>query len=181
MPQGSFGVNAMSHLQTDGAAIIAAERHRQIDVEGWSHDHDDRHSGGELLRAAIAYLEAGYGQVRGRDVKSLPPMGWPFEQSWWKPKDAERNLARAGAFIAAEIDRLRRMPRPIYRVQLEAGVWLSAGYGDPPRTCDPENAASFTTRVEAEAAKSEARCYRPFVNAVIQSSIAPLGGKNAAS
>lgn len=38
-------------------------------------------------------------------------MMWPFSQEWWKPTpdDRIRELAKAGALIAAEIDRLQRM------------------------------------------------------------------------
>ena len=38
----------------NGVELIAAERTRQIDVEGWMPDHDDQHSQGELARAAKA-------------------------------------------------------------------------------------------------------------------------------
>jgi hypothetical protein len=34
---------------------------------------------------------------------------WPWDPSWWKPSpDPIRNLVKAGALIAAEIDRLQR-------------------------------------------------------------------------
>jgi hypothetical protein len=33
---------------------------------------------------------------------------WPWEWSFWKPRDPVRNLVIAGALIAAEIDRLQR-------------------------------------------------------------------------
>lgn len=161
----------------NGAEQITAERRRQVDQEGWSPSHDATHSHGELLRAAIAYLEAAYGQGVGREVTSRPPMGWPFGEMWWKPSDATRNLVKAGALIAAEIDRLQRLPRCVYRVQIEPGVWLAPGYGDPPRALDSANAAVFASMIEAEAAMAEARIYRPFANAVIESAIAPLGGK----
>jgi hypothetical protein len=35
------------------------------------------------------------------------PEDWPFDPSWWKPsEDRVRDLVKAGALIAAEIDRL---------------------------------------------------------------------------
>ena len=34
---------------------ITAERKRQIEVEGWSSEHDDVHTGGEMALAAAAY------------------------------------------------------------------------------------------------------------------------------
>jgi hypothetical protein len=39
-----------------GIELIAAERQRQQAVEGWTPEHDRHHSGGELARAATAYL-----------------------------------------------------------------------------------------------------------------------------
>ena len=93
----------------NGVEIIYAERVRQIEKEGWTPEHDAEHDQGELLRAATSYLDCAYGQEMGRPFPSKPPMGWPFESKWWKPSDdPKRNLEKAGAFIAAEIDRLVR-------------------------------------------------------------------------
>lgn len=34
---------------------------------------------------------------------------WPWDENWWKPSlDPIRNLVKAGALLAAEIDRLQR-------------------------------------------------------------------------
>lgn len=86
----------------DGAEIIAAERKRQIEQEGWSEEHDDAHKWGELAWAATCY--------------AMPPLdgrglNWPWDRKWWKPTpdDRIRELAKAGALIAAEIDRLKRL------------------------------------------------------------------------
>lgn len=39
---------------------IAAERQRQIEVEGWTPNHDDEHDRGEMANAAACYaLSAG--------------------------------------------------------------------------------------------------------------------------
>lgn len=38
------------------------------------------------------------------------PIGWAWK--WWKPKDRRQNLVRAGALIAAEIERLDRAAGP---------------------------------------------------------------------
>lgn len=90
-------------VQVDGVGLIAAERQRQIEHEGWSKDHDaDDHDTGELGLAAAAYaLEA------VRPARELNRAIWPWDETWWKPKDPIRNLVRAGALIAAEIDRLQ--------------------------------------------------------------------------
>lgn len=38
---------------------------------------------------------------------------WPWDVSWWKPTpDVEGNLVKAGALIAAELDRLARSRQP---------------------------------------------------------------------
>ncbi len=87
--------------QMTGAESIAAERQRQIDEEGWTAKHDDTFWSGQLVYAAISYARA-----RNRD--SRPPGMWPWTSEWWKPKDYRSNLVRAGALIAAEIDRLDR-------------------------------------------------------------------------
>jgi hypothetical protein len=75
---------------------IAAERRRQIEVEGFSAAHDDRHAEGELAEAAACYA------VRRLNAR------WPWDLEWWKPKGIRRNLIKAAALIIAEIERLDR-------------------------------------------------------------------------
>lgn len=94
-----------------GAEMISIERVRQISKEGYSQEHDDSHTGGELVTAAIAYATAAQRQQFYRnkaDLDFVREMYWPFEAKWWKPKDQIHNLVIAGALIAAEIDRLQR-------------------------------------------------------------------------
>ena len=84
-----------------GVEMIAAERQRQIGEEGWTPEHDAKHIDGELRDAGIAYAMVCDDRA-GENAESLFP--WP---AWWKPsEDPVRNLAKAGALIAAEIDRL---------------------------------------------------------------------------
>jgi hypothetical protein len=93
---------------SSGVVLIAAERQRQIDVEGWTPEHDDEHSSSELNRAARFYAKKAQYPESYTDVKA--PMGWPWDTEWWKPSpDPIRNLVKAGALIAAEIDRLQRL------------------------------------------------------------------------
>lgn len=88
----------------DGAALIAIERQRQIEKEQWSAAHDDDHTDSELAAAGAAY--ALYAQA---GAGSHPAPCWPWHAEWWKPTDDPvRNLVKAGALIAAEIDRLQR-------------------------------------------------------------------------
>lgn len=94
-----------------GAERIAAERQRQIEVEGWTADHDAEHTDGELRYAAAWYARRA---MKGSHPMTNPvPDGWPWDPSWWKPSaDPIRNLEKAGALIAAEIDRLEREATP---------------------------------------------------------------------
>lgn len=91
--------------------LIAEERARQISVEGWTPEHDDKHMAGEIAMAAVCYAMVPY--VRD----SAPPAGktpvyryWPWNRHWWKPcpDDRVRELVKAGALLAAEIDRIQR-------------------------------------------------------------------------
>lgn len=91
----------------DGLQRIIAERKRQVEQEGWDEDHDNGHWLGELSAAACCYAEAAEKQVIGLTVEISA--SWPWTHDWWKPSDDPiRNLERAGALIAAEIDRLLR-------------------------------------------------------------------------
>jgi hypothetical protein len=80
----------------DGAALIAAERRRQVTEEGWTPEHDAQHRNGELIRAAAVYATDAADLIIG-----WWPRGWEF-----KADSRVRMLAKAGALIAAEIDRL---------------------------------------------------------------------------
>lgn len=86
----------------DGISMIAAERERQITVEGWTANHDDAHSDGSLAIAASCYARAA-----GQNVPASW-IGWPWEDGWKPSCDRVRDLVKAGALIAAEIDRLQR-------------------------------------------------------------------------
>lgn len=85
--------------------MIATERKRQTEVEGWTDQHDRQHRDGELAAAGMIYLHW--------DTEHRPPvhsdgtpLGWPWAARWFKPKDKISNLVRAGALFVAENDRL---------------------------------------------------------------------------
>lgn len=99
-------------LAKTGAELIAEERQRQIEQEGWSANHDDLHDRFQLSNAAMAYLNPS----NSTHVRTF----WPWDWKWWKPaqpKDFDekyasyhiKDLVKAGALIAAEIDRLQRL------------------------------------------------------------------------
>jgi hypothetical protein len=90
-----------------GVDLIAAERARQQRVEGWTPAHDDTHDKGEMLDAAACYAAVVKFPAL---IRRGSPSTWPWALSWWKPSDDPiRNLVKAGALIAAEIDRLQRV------------------------------------------------------------------------
>lgn len=93
-----------------GIEIISDERQRQLDEEGWTPEHDSQHSDGELAIASACYAMA----ERERDIEEFginggPLIFWPWDDKWWKPtpNDRIRELAKSGALIAAEIDRIQ--------------------------------------------------------------------------
>lgn len=90
--------------------LIAAERNRQISVEGFTPTHDDKHDENQLANAAACYaLDHGLSEKEIWD-KPLLDYLWPWEPEWWKPESSRiRNLVKAGALIVAEIDRLQRI------------------------------------------------------------------------
>lgn len=92
----------------DGVSLIAAERRRQINDEGWSPEHDDEHDDGQLATAAACY--AAPEKCDGTRPRSAILAHWPWLLSWWKPTPTHRirELVKAGALCAAEIDRLKR-------------------------------------------------------------------------
>lgn len=102
-----------------GIELIAAERARQLSEEGWTVEHDDEHNGGELVRAAVAYADCNPVMKLRHESFVLKSQrakmvifsdAWPWGWGWYKPspEDPIRNLVKAGALIAAEIDRMQR-------------------------------------------------------------------------
>lgn len=102
-----------------GVEIIGAERGKQVNKHGYSLSHDLTHDSGQLTDAAIAYIrfnlydsnegdrdEADFGDPDAPVV--MIPSEWPFLPEEFHGIDDDRitQLAKAGAFIAAEIDRL---------------------------------------------------------------------------
>lgn len=83
---------------------IATERQRQIDVEGWSLEHDDLHTAGHMAYAAGCYTIGSVTEGKTGMITSY----WPWHKSWWKPDNKRRMLIKAGALIIAEIERLDR-------------------------------------------------------------------------
>lgn len=90
---------------SDGARAVADERRRQMTKLGWTPEEDDKWTSGQLASAAIAYLLCvPVGRAAAFDD---PKKYWPWGYTF-KPETDLRNLEKAGALIAAEIDRRKR-------------------------------------------------------------------------
>ncbi|MFW4930954.1 hypothetical protein ACOAOU_05340 [Pseudomonas aeruginosa] len=91
---------------------VQAERRRQITAEGWTPDHDDAHSHGEMARAAACYALAGSSAPNDGTAALLVSLAWPWDEQWWKPTTTRRDLVKACALGLAEIERLDRAAAP---------------------------------------------------------------------
>ena len=108
-----------------GIELIAEERQRQIDVKGYDANHDLHHNFEELTNAAKTYINAAFltteSKERGYSNEAAISwheynepwewkylkLGWPWEEDSFKPTTPLQDLIKAGALIAAAIDRLQ--------------------------------------------------------------------------
>lgn len=90
--------------QKTGVQLIVNERRRQIDEEHWSASHDANHYPSDALADAAACYALARKRKDGDPVRY-----WPWDLRYWKPtaNDRVRELVKAGALIAAEIDRIQ--------------------------------------------------------------------------
>lgn len=118
----------------NGVDRIATERQRQIEKEDWTPEHDDEHDDGSLALAAVCYaapttLLVPYGGHSYRDPwpeswddywdkrtqygssRSTPSDGVLPDPQTYTDQERIDLLTKAGALIAAEIDRLLRKGR----------------------------------------------------------------------
>jgi hypothetical protein len=97
--------SAREDALTGAAQSVLAERARQVAAEGWTPEHDDAHGDTQMAGAAACYALASVAHwAAGPAIQQF----WPWDEAWWKPSDARRNLVKAGALILAEIERLDR-------------------------------------------------------------------------
>ncbi|EPW8658432.1 TPA: hypothetical protein ACUT5J_001522 [Pseudomonas aeruginosa] len=89
--------------------FLDVRRRRQITAEGWTPEHDDQHSHGQMARAAACYALAGSSAPNDGTAALLVSLAWPWDEQWWKPSTARRDLIKAGALILAEIERIDRV------------------------------------------------------------------------
>lgn len=82
-----------------GVEQIIEERRKQINKYNYTRYHDSGYKNKELLFGALAYINSAlYGGFVGVE-------DWPFEMKYWHDEGYLESLKKAGAFIAAEIDR----------------------------------------------------------------------------
>jgi hypothetical protein len=97
-------VSEYSDKRMAGTELIAEERKRQIEKEGFTVEHDCNWPSDMLALAGAWYAIP---EVIRMDLKNSSFL-WPFELAWYKPTPGNRirELEKAGALIAAELDRL---------------------------------------------------------------------------
>lgn len=94
-----------------GIELISEERERQINVKGWTKENDALYMDESMALAAATYAipesERSGTLINDKLYPDLWPENWSDE--WWKPSPENRikELQKAGALIAAEIDRLQ--------------------------------------------------------------------------
>ena len=88
----------------NGVNLITNERQRQIDLEGYNAEHDDYHQNGALAIAAAAYIYSALGEGSYKNA-AIELLAGAFEI---KPSTPLKDLVKAGALVAAEIDRRLR-------------------------------------------------------------------------
>ncbi len=110
------GTISFAHHRTDQAGQVPqawldvqAERRRQVEAEGWTPEHDDEHSHGQMARAAACYALAGSSAPNDGTAALLVSLAWPWDEQWWKPSTARRDMVKACALGLAEIERLDRV------------------------------------------------------------------------
>ncbi|HGT3093183.1 TPA: hypothetical protein ACM2XW_004522 [Pseudomonas aeruginosa] len=81
---------------------VQAERRRQVEAEGWTPEHDDEHADGQMAQAA------GSSAPNDGTAALLVSLAWPWDEQWWKPSTARRDMVKACALALAEIERLDR-------------------------------------------------------------------------
>jgi hypothetical protein len=108
--------NHVQALLCGGVDLIAHERMRQKTEEGLTSEHDDTHNTGAMAMAAACYASPERLYVCRNNRKTIAFRDpWPWASCWDKRGASTRirDLVRAGALIAAEIDRLQRLEQKV--------------------------------------------------------------------
>lgn len=84
-----------------GIEQITEERVKQIGKYKYNAYHDAQYTKKELLLGALTYLKKAI-YDNGFELEKT----WPFEKKYFHDEGYVENIKKAGAFIAAELDRL---------------------------------------------------------------------------
>lgn len=96
-----------------GVQLIAEERRRQAS-EGFTSEHDQEHTSGEIAMAAACYaapLPIYTHEQQSSYIEFRDPFPWSTDYDKRKQHSRLRCLVIAGALIAAEIDRIQATKR----------------------------------------------------------------------
>ena len=88
-------------IEKSGIELITDERVKQIAKYRYHGMHDVLYTNKELLFAALAYLNTA---IYGASVGSED---WPWDMEYFKDEGYIESLKKAGALIAAELDRVQ--------------------------------------------------------------------------
>lgn len=95
-----------------GVELIAIERKRQIEELGYDYTHDNLYAGEQLAKAAAWYALPTFDRIKFESMqikdsfKNTVIHIWPWDRFYYKPSPENRikELTKAGALIAAQID-----------------------------------------------------------------------------
>ena len=108
-------------MKKTGIEFISEERLRHPNVEGWTEERDLQYTDEYLASVAACYAmpekQRDKYQSYSMELKNFFPRWWPESWAirWWKPTPENRikELAKAGALIAAEIDRIQNSSKSV--------------------------------------------------------------------
>lgn len=123
----AVGTKGMDHpIQKNPLELIALERKRQIEAEGFTPAHDDAHEFGELALVAALYASPVRLFEQAKDLSGDIYLRDPWPSDWFTKWDKRRYagdivepatytrqerfnlLVKSGALIVAEMERIQR-------------------------------------------------------------------------
>jgi len=91
----------------NGLELIAIELKRQIEELGYDYSNDELYANNQLADAGVCYaMKPEERDQENEEGVSLNLAIWPWDEKYWKPtpEDRIKELTKAGALIAAQID-----------------------------------------------------------------------------
>jgi hypothetical protein len=92
--------------------LVAKERSRQINDEGYKREHDDEHTDGSIADAAACYAANGtiYKATLPKNMQKSFKYVWPWNWSFFKKEKHTRKkqLIISAALLMAEYERIER-------------------------------------------------------------------------